>query len=189
MPQAAQLGSVRTLSGGAIKNACRHFSTVFLMPQAAQLGSPVHLIRRPFPRKGGKGKTSAGMSFKRQYTGFAGKRLPEFAPLFSPLCPGIRIPGFDGFIISHSGRLAIAPSGLIDKTARLRQSKRAVFDTVKPLSHDGSGYENSDSAGNLTRTQATGAGIDTLRRTVHHCLDTADVGLPGTIERLWEWET
>ena len=37
------------------------------------------------------------------------------------------------------------------------------------------------SAGNLTRTQATGAGVNTLRGTVYDRLDTLDVGLPCTV--------
>ena len=36
-------------------------------------------------------------------------------------------------------------------------------------------------AGNLTRTQATGAGVNTLRGTVYDRLDTLDVRLPGTV--------
>ena len=40
---------------------------------------------------------------------------------------------------------------------------------------------SSDCTGDLSRTQATGAGVNTLRGTVHHRLDTADVGLPGTV--------
>ena len=36
-------------------------------------------------------------------------------------------------------------------------------------------------AGNLTRTQATGAGVNTLRRSVHNCLDTLNVGFPSPV--------
>ena len=39
----------------------------------------------------------------------------------------------------------------------------------------------SDRAGNFTRAQAAGAGVDILRGTVHDCLHTLDVGVPGTV--------
>ena len=38
-----------------------------------------------------------------------------------------------------------------------------------------------DSAGNLTGTQATRANGNGLVRTVHDCLDLANIGLPGAI--------
>ena len=37
------------------------------------------------------------------------------------------------------------------------------------------------SAGNLTGTQATGAGVDPFGGTGHHRLDALDIGLPGTV--------
>ena len=36
-------------------------------------------------------------------------------------------------------------------------------------------------AGHFPGAQATGAGVDSFRRTVHHCFDALDVGFPGTI--------
>lgn len=48
----------------------------------------------------------------------------------------------------------------------------------------GTGRESSngsDSAGNLTRTQATGAGVNLLGRTVDDSLHAFDVGTPRTI--------
>ena len=39
----------------------------------------------------------------------------------------------------------------------------------------------SHSAGNFTRTEASGAHMDVLGRAVHDCLDTLHVGLPGTV--------
>ena len=39
----------------------------------------------------------------------------------------------------------------------------------------------SDRAGNFTRAQAAGAGVDILRGTVHDRLHALDIGLPGTI--------
>ena len=37
------------------------------------------------------------------------------------------------------------------------------------------------SAGNLTRTQATGAGINTLRASIHNCPYTLNVGFPSSV--------
>ena len=39
----------------------------------------------------------------------------------------------------------------------------------------------SDSAGNFTRTQAAGAGVDILRGTFHDSFYALDIGIPGTI--------
>ena len=39
----------------------------------------------------------------------------------------------------------------------------------------------SDRAGNLARAQATGAGVDVLRRTVYDSLNTLHIGLPGPV--------
>ena len=39
----------------------------------------------------------------------------------------------------------------------------------------------SDRAGNFTRAQAAGAGVDILRGTIHNRFHALDVGVPGTI--------
>ena len=39
----------------------------------------------------------------------------------------------------------------------------------------------SDRAGNFTRAQAAGAGVDILRGTVHDRLHALDIGVPGTV--------
>ena len=39
----------------------------------------------------------------------------------------------------------------------------------------------SDRAGNFTRAQAAGAGVDILRGTIHNSFHALDVGVPGTI--------
>ena len=39
----------------------------------------------------------------------------------------------------------------------------------------------SDSAGNLARAQAAGAGVDVLGRTVYNSLNTLHIGLPGAV--------
>ena len=51
------------------------------------------------------------------------------------------------------------------------QSQKAVFLFVHRL------Y----SSGYLTGTQATGAGVDPARSTVHDCLNTLYIGLPSTV--------
>ena len=44
-----------------------------------------------------------------------------------------------------------------------------------------SGRKRSHGTGNLPGTQATGAGVDPFRGTVHNSLDTFDVGLPSAV--------
>ncbi|XOQ48975.1 MAG: hypothetical protein ACFWUM_08725 [Eubacteriales bacterium] len=38
-----------------------------------------------------------------------------------------------------------------------------------------------DSTGNLAGTQAAGAGVNTLRCTVHNCFNTPNIGFPGSV--------
>ena len=42
-------------------------------------------------------------------------------------------------------------------------------------------FHHSDCAGNLTGTQASGTNIYMAGRTINHCLDALDIGLPRTI--------
>ena len=53
----------------------------------------------------------------------------------------------------------------------------------KSRSHDVTGIFSfqSDRAGNFTRAQAAGAGVDILRGTVHDRLHALDIGVPGTV--------
>ena len=42
-------------------------------------------------------------------------------------------------------------------------------------------FHHSDCAGNLTGTQASGTNIYMAGRTINHCLDALDIGLPSAI--------
>ena len=80
-------------------------------------------------------------------------------------------------------RLVLPPAGYF--LCAQKVPRRRLLSNKKP--HEKSSvrthraFHHSDCAGNLTGTQASGTNIYMAGRTINHCLDALDIGLPRTI--------